>query len=101
MATHLRSRALAAGESGALLEVTRHGAGWQYLGFAVRQLAADHSWSGESGDDEVCIVLLEGTCEASWPEGAARLGPRRDVFSGYPHALYLPPGVRFTVHAVE
>jgi 5-deoxy-glucuronate isomerase len=99
--SRLRSRRLAAHESGVLVEITRRAAGWQYLEFAVRQLAAGHAWSAETGSDELCLVLLEGTCEVTWAGGGARLGPRRDVFSSYPHAVYLPPGASFTVTSIE
>ena len=31
----------------------------------------------------------------------ATLGPRRSVFAGYPHAIYLPPRTAFRVEADE
>ena len=98
-ATRLRSRALAPNESGLLVEITPRNAGWQYVGFSARQIAAGDTWTGETGGDEVCIVLLEGRCRLRWAGGEGRLGPRRNVFSGYPHAGYLPPGTTFTVEA--
>jgi 5-deoxy-glucuronate isomerase len=101
MATRLRSRSLGVNESGVLVEITPGAAGWQYVGFSVRQLAARDAWRGETGSDEVCLVLLEGSCRARWDGGEARLGPRRNVFSGYPHALYLPPGTVFELEADE
>jgi 5-deoxy-glucuronate isomerase len=100
-ATRFRSRAIRPDESGVLVEITRQDAGWQFVAFAVRQVAAGQSWSGETGGDEACLVLLEGTCRVRWDGGDARLGPRRDVFSSYPHAVYLPPGTAFTVEAEE
>ncbi|MGH9347526.1 MAG: 5-deoxy-glucuronate isomerase [Vicinamibacterales bacterium] len=97
----LRSRSLAPAGSGLLVELTPRDAGWQYVGFAARQIAACEAWSGESGDDELCLVLLEGSCRVRWTGGDGRLGPRRDVFSGYPHALYLPPGTAYAIEAEE
>lgn len=48
-------------------------------------------------------MLLRGVCHVEYTvdgEGHATvLGPRRDVFSDYPHALYLPPKTRFRVTA--
>jgi 5-deoxy-glucuronate isomerase len=100
----LRSRTLPKGQSGAQLALTPQRAGWEYVGFAARQIAAGESWSGRTGGDEVCLVLLGGLASIAWfPGGDKRvtLGPRRDVFSGYPHAVYLPPQTRFEVRATR
>ena len=37
-------------------------------------------------------MLLRGLFEVRWADIAHRVGPRADVFSGYPHAVYLPAG---------
>jgi 5-deoxy-glucuronate isomerase len=98
----LHSRAPRGGGSGALISVTPASAGWEFVSFAVRRLARGDEWTGRTGGNEVCLVLLAGEVSVSWSPGGAktvRLGPRRDVFSDYPHALYLPPGVRFTLRA--
>ncbi len=98
----LRTRALDRNRSGTLISVTPRRAGWDYVGFAVRQIAAGDTWRGTTGRHEVCLVLLSGLASASWSPGqtrAVRLGPRRDVFTDYPHAVYLPPGTRFEVRA--
>ena len=46
---------------------------------------------------------LGGLASTAWSHdkraGRASLGPRRDVFSGYPHALYLPPRTTFEIRA--
>jgi len=99
--TLLRSRKLPPAQSGTLVTLTPRRAGWEYVGFAVRQLAKGEAWSGSTGKDEVCLVLLGGLASVTWPgqRKAARLGPRRDVFSEYPHAVYLPPGITFEVRA--
>jgi 5-deoxy-glucuronate isomerase len=99
--TRFRSRAMEPDKSGVLVAITPQDAGWQFVAFAVRQIAAGQSWSGDTGGDEACLVLLEGTCRVRWRGGEARLGPRRHVFSSYPHALYLPPGTAFSVEAEE
>ncbi|MPZ18307.1 MAG: 5-deoxy-glucuronate isomerase [Luteitalea sp.] len=102
----LRSRAARNG-SGTLVAVTPERAGWDYVHFAARRIAAGDRWAGRTGGDEVCLVLLRGeavvTCASARsgavPAKPVRLGPRRDVFSDYPHALYLPRGTRFEVRA--
>jgi 5-deoxy-glucuronate isomerase len=82
--------------------VTPRRARWERVGFSVRQVAAAERWAGRTGRHEVCLVLLSGLVSATWspgPRKAARLGPRRDVFSDYPHALYLPPGTSVEIQA--
>ena len=95
----LRSRAARAEESKVLVGITPRQAGWKYVRFAVRQLAASASWRGSTGSDEACFVLLEGSCRVNWNGKHATLGPRRDVFSSYPHALYVPPGTTVSIEA--
>ncbi len=101
MTTRLRSQAVGPSESGLLVELTANEAGWQYVGFSVRQVAAGDTWAGDTARTELCIVLLEGACRVRWAGGQAMLGPRKDVFSGYPHALYLPPSTPFEVEGIE
>lgn len=98
----LRSRSLAKDRSGTQLALSPRRAGWEYVGFTARQIAEGEIWSGKTGSDEVCLVLLGGLVSITWsPDGgrAATLGPRRDVFSDYPHAVYLPPRTAFDVRA--
>lgn len=97
--TLLRSRRLPPARSGTVVALSPRRAGWEFVGFAVRQLAKGEAWTGVTGKDEVCLVLLGGLASITWSGGrkAERLGPRRDVFSEYPHAVYLPPGITFEV----
>ncbi len=107
----LHSRSLAAGRSGVLVSVTPARAGWSDVQFAVRRLIAGDTWTGTTGANELCLVLLAGDCQVVCTEsgssrgangrtfGPVRLGPRKDVFSSYPHAVYIPRGARFTVTA--
>jgi 5-deoxy-glucuronate isomerase len=98
----IRSTAIPAGQSGTQIAVTPRRAQWEYVGFAVRQIARGDTWSGRTGHHEVCLVLLSGLASISWTPGQrrrARLGPRHDVFTGYPHAVYLPPGTSFELQA--
>lgn len=103
------SRPLPPSATGTVVEVTRARARWQWVHFAVRQVAPGAAWRGRTGEAECCLVLLRGACRVAYDgprsapggSGSAALGPRRDVFSGYPHALYLPRRTRFTVTADE
>ena len=85
---------------GELVAVTSEQAGWRDLCFAARRLPAGGCFDGATGASELALVLLGGraTVESSagrW-EG---IGKRRTVFDGMPFALYLPPGVAYTVMA--
>ena len=44
-------------------------------------------------------MLLRGEFDVSWAGASHRIGPRADVFSGYPHAVYLPARTPFRVVA--
>jgi 5-deoxy-glucuronate isomerase len=98
----MRSKRLPRAGSGTQISVTPRQAGWNYVGFGVRQIARGDVWSGRTGRHETCLVLLSGAVSIAWSPGqrrTVRLGPRRDVFSDYPHAVYLPPGTSFEIRA--
>ncbi len=98
----LRSKRASERESATLVSVTPRQAGWNLVGFGVRQIAPRSQWKGQTGSDELCVILLEGSCHVTWDKNASQLlGPRRDVFSGYPHAVYLPPKTIFSFVADE
>jgi 5-deoxy-glucuronate isomerase len=81
-------------------EVTRETAGWKYLNFRAQNLRKGEFIEGNTGDDEYLFVLLGGnffahTTRGSWETKDGRC----NVFSGLPHALYLPPDTDFTLKA--
>ena len=98
-----RSRRLPPGRSGVLLEITPAKAGWELVRFAVRRLAPGRVWRAALDDEEeCCLVLLAGSCRVTVGGlGPVDLGPRADVFGGYPHAVYAPAGSRLEAVAVE
>jgi 5-deoxy-glucuronate isomerase len=81
--------------------VTPRKAGWEYIRFSVRRIVPGTSWRGKTDREECCLVLLNGTCSVTWDDETVTLGPRPSVFASYPHAVYLPPGRRFSVEASE
>lgn len=100
----LHSRSLRPRQSGTQIALTPRRAKWEYVGFAVRQFAESTAWRSRTGADEVCLVLLSGLASVTWSSdsgGTARLGPRRNVFTHYPHAVYLPPGTSFEIRASQ
>lgn len=83
------------------VDVTPERALWRHLGFQVRALRAGEGFHADSGDHEVCVVLLHG--DADLAAGAERwsVAGRRAVFQGLPHALYVPPRTRWAVRATS
>ena len=72
--------------------------------FVVHRIAAGDRWVGRTGGNETCLVLLSGLAVITWSpgqSGSVRLGPRRNVFVDYPHAVYLPPKTNFELHAEQ
>ena len=94
-----RSARVPPGKTATALNLTRRALGWDRIHFAVRHLAAGAVWSGLSRDEERCLVLLRGEFEVSWAGASHRIGPRADVFLGYPHAVYLPARTPFRIFA--
>lgn len=83
-----------------LVEVTPERAGWEFIHFQARRLPFDRSWSFETGEHELVLIVLSGrlTVESSW-EHWEHVGARPHVFAGLPYACYLPRRTAFTVTA--
>jgi 5-deoxy-glucuronate isomerase len=70
------------------------------LDFSFLKLAAGESYTAKSGDREILAVVLGG--KADFEVGSAvfeQVGGRPNVFSGKPHAVYIPAGASWTVSA--
>jgi 5-deoxy-glucuronate isomerase len=89
-------------QGGELLHLPRQQARWEWMSFFVRRLQSGDVFRASTVAEEAAFVLLGGTCTADWGRGAKYLGKRRDVFDGFPYALYLPSRneVSFTAHSV-
>jgi 5-deoxy-glucuronate isomerase len=88
-------------ENGSVVRVTPASAGWDYVGFEVFQLTEGQTLEQQSGDEEVCLVILSGLCNVSTDDDEWRnIGERESVFDGAPCALYLPPQTFYRVVAV-
>jgi 5-deoxy-glucuronate isomerase len=74
--------------------------GFEYLSFENHKLSAGQRLEGDTGDRELGLVMLGGTCSVVSSRGEWRdIGKRKDVFSGMPYALYLPVSTHFKVTA--
>ena len=90
------------GADGLIVEVTPERARWDYIHFQVRRLNEGDAWVFDTQQNELALVMLSGTVDVSSNRGEWKdLGEREHVFSGYPHALYLPAGTSFSVTATR
>jgi 5-deoxy-glucuronate isomerase len=96
------SRNLPPEQAGELLDLPRQKARWEWMSFFVRRLRPGDVYQARTEHEEAAFVLLGGTCRSDWGQGAQRIGKRRNVFDGFPYALYLPTGnnVTFTAETV-
>ncbi|MFN8610586.1 MAG: 5-deoxy-glucuronate isomerase [Vulcanimicrobiota bacterium] len=89
------------GQSGVFAEVSAGRAGWDYLNMAALRLFAGQTYQSEVGENEHISLILGGRCVLSVDGQRFELGGRADVFSGMPHAFYLPRRRRFQIEAVS
>lgn len=95
---HLKSIYAPSGKS--YQKITKHEAGWQHLNFEARAIPKDEQWKGDSGENEYLFVLLGGSFTAKTPHGIwETINGRKDVFSGFPHAFYVPPHTSYEITA--
>jgi len=87
---------------GHVLGVTPESAGWRHVGFDVYRLKPGQELARDTGEREVCLVLVTGRAHVS--AGGSRfenLGQRMSVFEDQgPYAVYVPGGAAFEVEAV-
>ncbi len=89
--------------SGLIHRVTPESAGWKHVGFATYRLAPGQTLAEETGDQEVCLVIIGGkaTVEAGgerFEEIGERAGPFEDKA---PYSVYVPWKSSFKVEAVS
>ena len=81
---------------GLVHDITPHSAGWAHVGFALYRLEAGDAVSGESGDRELCLVLVEGTAHIEVEQqDFGPVGTRKSPFEGPPDAVYVPAGAQW------
>src|SRR2546430_8436483 len=80
---------------GTILEVTPESAGWRYVGFEVLELRDGVVAERDTGEREVCLVVVTGRVHVRSEHGDwSDLGGRSDPWAGPPDAPYLPPRTR-------
>jgi 5-deoxy-glucuronate isomerase len=84
------------------IHVTPKSAGWDHLSFSARRMIRGDTWDFETGENELALVVLGGSCQVnSNVKHWMGVGRRPNVFAGMPYTLYLPPGTRFTVEVTS
>ena len=69
--------------------------------FGILQLSAGMTFSGNSGEFEIAMVLLGGKCKVNGDGfDFEEVGGRENVFAGKPYAIYLPRRTAYTVTAL-
>lgn len=88
------------GNNGLVHDITPESAGWTYVGFQLHRLGPGETTSGETGEREVCLVLVAGKARVTVNgEDFGALGERMTPFEGAPFSVYVPQGARYTVTA--
>jgi 5-deoxy-glucuronate isomerase len=88
-------------DKGIYQTITADEAEWNHLNFSARTLLQGEKWAGETGNNEFLFVLLGGNFLAETSIGKwETTDGRKDVFSGLPHALYLPRNTKFEITPV-
>ena len=68
---------------GTVVKVTPESAGWDWVGFEVVRLPAGQTLERNTGNEEVCLVVLSGRCNVSSGENEWRdVGERESPFDG-------------------
>lgn len=86
-------------DTGVLLYLPRERAQWEWMSFFVRRLKAGEKYDVFSKSEEIALVLLGGKCVVDWGRGPTEIGKRKNVFDGFPYALYLPADHRASIVA--
>ena len=84
-----------------ILSITPEEAGWDYIYFQARRLSAGRSWSFQSGEHELAIVILSGKFSVASNRGEWLGIERESVWTGAATAVYLPRHTQFTITAEQ
>lgn len=89
-------------EFGVYQNIASKEVGWKSLSFGAKKIKKGEEWKHSTSENEMCIVLLGGKFSISSKFGEwITENFRKDVFSGLPHAAYLPPNTEFTLTSLS
>src|SRR6202521_660136 len=95
----VHSRDLHPDQAGELLHLPRQQAKWEWMSLFVRRLQPGDIYRTRTESEEAAFVLLGGTCTVDWGQGSQHIGNRKNVFDGFPFAIYVPMGNKVTFKA--
>ncbi|MFD1826557.1 5-deoxy-glucuronate isomerase [Mumia zhuanghuii] len=79
------------------LDVTPESAGWGFSGLRVLRLAPGESYDAATGDAEVLVLALAGSCRVRCGDDELVVAGRPDVFAGPSDFIYVPRGADVTI----
>ena len=82
-----------------ILTITPHSAGWDFISFQARRLSTGNTWSFNSRENELAIVILSGAISVNSNRGIWNGIERENVWTSAATALYLPRGTEFILTA--
>ncbi len=82
------------------LDVTTEAAGWDYTGLSIVELAPQEHVDLVTGDAEMLVVPLAGSCDVTCEEETFHVAGRETVFDGPTDFVYLPRDASATVTSV-
>lgn len=69
-----------------------------FINFGILRLSPNRSFSENSGDDEVALIILSGKCDVRADESHyASIGNRTSVFGGKAFGVYIPPDTDYVI----
>ncbi len=83
------------------LDVTPERAGWRFSGLKVLELPAGGSQELSTGQDELLVLPLSGSCTVTVEGRTYELAGRPDVFTAVTDYLYVPIGTTATVTSAD
>jgi 5-deoxy-glucuronate isomerase len=84
-----------------VVRITPERAGWGYTGLGVLDLPAGQAHQGSTGQDEMVVLPLWGSCAVDSDAGGAELAGRPDVFSSVTDCAYVPRECAFSIRTEE
>ena len=84
-----------------ILTITPYSAGWDFISFQARRLSMGNTWSFNSSENELAIVILSGAISVNSNRGRWDGIERENVWTSAATALYLPRGSEFTITAAR
>lgn len=76
--------------------ISAKNADWNWLNFGARLMELNETWTYDTGENEMVIVLLSGNYIVESNRGSWEIkNGRKDVFKGVAHTLYLPRKTTF------